>query len=238
MRPDGSPSRTEGDARAAGTWRGGVPLHGRSLRQGGCVRGEHAVIPMAMPARGGGDQGRHSVQEPGGVRESAVCPRGPGYALAWLSSPFQSRASMRAPGVSGEARPELVEEPPRSPTGASWLCGLRRDEPGPSPRPAVPTKPQCSKGFAPSCNAPHPYYQRCWTPAAFPPPITQGQRLSVGLSLCGILQSRGGSWAFPRTSGIGLRGPSGPSFALSGRPFSLGRPGVWGRSPQAAKIQP
>ena len=125
------------------------------------MRGEHTMIPMAMAIAGAG--AGEQVVYPSGKRSSSTgwaplvpptpsvaswaCQTGPRPG-PWLSSPLPVAGFDAGPGVPGEARPELVEEPPRSPTGASWLCGLRRDEPGPSPRAAVPTKPQCSKAVS------------------------------------------------------------------------------------------
>jgi hypothetical protein len=212
------------------------PCAGPCGWEGGSGCDKHAVIPMAMPGRwdqrppAGRGTPRMRGRAPFARRLdhlfTARCPcRAPGRArqgraLA-LSSEFFPSAGLGAdPGVHGEACPELVETPPHGPHWRISAAASGVMSPGRAKRRSSYDTSQFSKRFSPSRTAPHPYYQRCWTPGAVPPPITQGQPLSVGLSSCGMLRASGDSWGFLRTSGIGFPPRSGPSFALSRWLFS------------------
>jgi len=94
------------------------------------------------------------------------------------------------------------------------------------------------KGFAPSCNAPHPYYQQvldagCRPTTNHPRPTTLGWPFS--------LQEGAGSRGFmgiPADFGGRPTAPSRAGFALARTFFSPGRQGARGQSPQATRFQP
>jgi hypothetical protein len=154
----------------------------------------------------------------------------------WLSSSLPVAGPMRTLASTGRSLSTACRRATPMVPLAHLSRGLRRDDPRRPKNPSSYGISQFSKEFAPVPTAPHPYYQRCWTPGAVPPPISQGQRLSVGLCSCGILHACGGSWG-----SCGLRRSAYwpvPVQFRSLRAVLPGRPGACGRSPQAAKFAP
>jgi hypothetical protein len=118
--------------------------------------------------------------------------------------------------------------------------GLRRDGPGRAKsRGSYDTSQFFSKQFSPSCTAPHPYYQRCWTPVAvpplFPPRPTAlrwpfSSRYTAGLR--GVVRARADF-----LGSVSHHAPARVSPSPSG--YSPSRPaGAPGQSPQADKTAP
>ena len=155
----------------------------------------------------------------------------------WLSSSLPVAGPMRTLASTGRSLSTACRRATPMVPLAHLSRGLRRDGPGRAKSRGSYDTSQFCKQFSPSCTAPHPYYQWCWTPVAVPPPFTQGQRLSVGLFFCGKAQACGGSWGFLRTTPIALRRGSG-RVSLSPGGSSLLVGGASGRSPQAAKFAP
>lgn len=117
--------------------------------------------------------------------------------------------------------------------------GLRRDGPGRAKSRGSYDTSQFSKQFSPSCTAPHPYYQRCWTPVAVPPPFKQSQPFSVGIF---SLREGAGSWALVRVPADFRDRPTEPVrawfWSLLGVFLSWSAGCPWARSATRQKLPP
>jgi hypothetical protein len=110
----------------------------------------------------------------------------------WLSSSFRSRARCGPWRPQGEACPQLAEGPP---PWSHWRISAAVSGATIPADPRTPVRTASPSFLRSSHPSPPPLTPTmCWTPGAVPPPISQGQRLSVGLCSCGILHACGGSW--------------------------------------------
>ncbi len=102
----------------------------------------------------------------------------------WLSSSLPVAGPMRTLASTGRSLSTACRRATPMVPLAHLSRGLRRDGPGRAKSRGSYDTSQFSKQFSPSCTAPHPYYQRCWTPVAVPPcrppsPAPAGCRVAV-----------------------------------------------------------
>lgn len=197
------------------SWTG--PHHWKPCAGGQCdTEGSMRGAPWYRWRRGGGTKACQRLRNSRGARASAACSRVPGLGgeQATRSPAHAKRCVLGArqghslalafeclpvagldadTGVQGEACPELVSPPWSHWRISAAASGVMSPSRAKSPHFQYDTS-LFSREFAPSCTA--------RTRVAVPPPVIQGQRLSVSLFSCGILRAYGGSWGFLRTSGI------------------------------------